>query len=124
MPSYCYSIRDLKGTREVLVERVFPMGKAPNHVTLDDGRRADRDLPAELADVSVSADYSHEIESSAVGWHPSQREEVMAAAKRDGVPLELKSSRDGSVLKALFRNPRQRRKVLKWTRNVDKDSYY
>ena len=124
MPRYSYSIMDKSGQREIVVERVFPMGKQPNHVILEDGRRADRDMAMDFLDVAVSADYAKPIHSTAMGWHPSQREEVMAAARRESVPLELAPSRDGSVLQAVFRNPRQRRKVLRWRKLIDRESFY
>ncbi len=93
MPVYCF-----KTQRGKIVERVFPMGKCPDTITLPRGRSAGRDIAAEWRG-SRATPSNWPMESSAVGVNP---EEVGAAHQESvnlGVPTEFNPATGDAILR-------------------------
>ena len=110
MPVYCY--RSKRGDR---IERVYGMGKAPQHI-IEDGVRFDRDFRSES--VGIPATMGWPMEDYASGVAPSQRKDLEKYLARKGVPTEV--SKDGNPI---YRDARHRRKVLKARGLHDRNSY-
>lgn len=99
MPTYCFTTKEGE-----TVERWFPMGKAPEYVRLEDGRRARRDILAEHGEFRPTCG-NWPILSDALGVHPSQVAEATAQAHSVGVPTEFRP--DG---RAVLRSPEHRKR--------------
>jgi len=112
VPFYCYST----GSGPV-VELMFPMGKAPKTITLDDGVVAGRDFQAERCAFSGTPG-QWPIECDASGVHPAQRKAAYQESVRNGVPTLFTD--DG---RAVLRDKGHRKKYLKSLGIVDRNSY-
>ena len=88
MPIYCFTTDDGE-----TVEELFPIDDHPDTVTLDDGRRAVRDMTAEgKGGTRQSANWPFHCYSVGVG--ESQREEAMAHSRKIGIPTEFDEQGD------------------------------
>jgi hypothetical protein len=111
MPVYCYETEKTKK----IVERVFPIGKAPK-IVYHQGEKACRCLQAEA--VSVPSSSGWPIACYASGVHASQAGELREFLKKSGVPTEVTADGD-----PVYRNARHRRKALKARGLFDKSAF-
>ncbi len=105
MATFCFS--DESGG--VTVERDYPVGKAPESIKLDDGRRAHRDYAAE---------HRTPVRRAGAGWpmppcyasgvHASQAGELREFLRKSGVPTEVNRNGD-----PIYRNVSHQRAALK-----------
>lgn len=117
MPRYCYTIWDGR-ERVRTVEVTHPMGQAPECIALD-GQLAELDVAAQARTIGAKCDWPRPVHSHSAGFMRGQRAEAMAAAERDGVPLEL--APDGA---AIFRNDTQKTSVARWRGLHDNDGIH
>jgi len=113
---YCYTTEDGCTT-----EQVFPMGEAPNSVTLMDGRTAFRDIAAEhpARGPRTAVGSKWPICSESAGVHPDQIPEAMAHCESMGVPTSY--TKDG---RAILVSRSHRARHLKAVGLFDKDAGY
>ena len=112
MPTYCYRVDG----GERIIERVFPMGKAPRAVKLPNDMIARRDFAAEH--VGVPALKGWPIECLGSGVNANQAGELRKHLKDRGCATEV--SGDGNPI---YRDPAHRKKALKARGLCDKSSY-
>jgi len=96
-------------------EKKFPCGKAPDTITLDDGR---------TACLTFGKPYIAETEGwpltcVASGVHPEQRQELSDYLTKKGVPTEV--TKDGDPV---YKSASHRRKALKARGMHDRNSFY
>lgn len=107
---YCYETKS-----GVILERVFPVGKAPSRIK--HGRHfALRSFAAEHK--SVPATKGWPMTCCASGVHPDQAGELREHFNKSGVPTEVNSQGD-----PIYRDINHRRKALKCRGIVDKSSF-
>lgn len=109
MPTYCYS--DDSGHYE---EKVFPMGKAPHCVQVDEFTLV-RDFAAEQGAVRTIASWP--LECLASGVPPSQSGELREFFKKHGENVEVRNGHP------VYTSPNQRKRLLKLRGLHDNDSY-
>ena len=112
MPVYCYRTPDDK-----LHERVYPMGRAPDELTIG-GKNAVRDIAAEHRGAN-DVPGAWPLLSDSVGVHPAQRKQAMEAAARAGVPTEFTSAGE-----AVFRDRAHRKAYCRFRKVHDLDGGY
>lgn len=112
MPVYCY-----RGERSQAVERVFPIGKAPD-VFFEDGKRFKRDRAAEMASISVPATSGWPMTCYASGVNANQAGELRNHLADAGVPTEVTADGD-----PVYRNAKHRKKALKARGMFDKAAF-
>lgn len=100
MPTYCY--RHPFGE---IIERTFPMGKAPAFIDLD-GLEAKRDYAAECVAVPSTKGWPMEP-CFASGVHADQAQELRDCLKDRGVPTEVTKSGD-----PVYQSATHRKKAL------------
>lgn len=110
MPTYCFETPDGQ-----VVERVFPIGKAPRTVNVD-GHIARRSFRYESKSLPTTSGWP--LECVASGVHASQRTELSTLLRRKGVPTDV--SKDGNPI---YRNARHRSNALKARGFYDKNAY-
>ncbi len=108
---YCFSTKD--GQVE---ERNYPMGQAPESVTLDDGRVAERDFAAEHLPRRAGSGWP--MVCFASGVNADQAGELRELFKKGGVPTEV--TRDGDPV---YTSAAHRKRALKLRGFFDKASY-
>ena len=111
MPTYCYG--DKQGN---VVERVFPMGKAPRSITID-RCRFNRALYAEFKSVPASSS-SWPMTCHASGVNPEQAGELRSLLRENGVPTDVTNDGD-----PVYRDKNHRKKALKVRGLVDRSSF-
>jgi len=111
MPTYCYA----SPTGEV-VERVFPMGKAPKTVKLADGSRATRSFHHEAVGVPPTKGWP--LTCIASGVHVSQAQQLRDYLKQHGVPTEVTAGGD-----PVYRDTNHRRRALQVRGMFDRASF-
>lgn len=109
MPTYCYRHGD------DLVEKVFPIGKAPKFIEVGK-RRYQRSFGDERVGVPPTKGWP--IECVASGVHPDQAQELRDHFTKHGLPTEVSS--DGNPI---YRDANHRKKALKLRGFHDKASY-
>ena len=109
MPVYCYQ------AKEKIIERVFPIGKAPKMVYFN-GARAYRCMQAER--VSVPSSSGWPMECCASGVHASQAGELREYLAKRGVPTDV--TKDGDPV---YRSAAHRKKALKARGLFDKRAF-
>lgn len=114
MPAYCFTTEDDAAT----VERIFPIGEAPEKVTLDDGREAFRDMGAEMRGFDNTPG-NWPQHSDAMGVNPDQREEAYNASVAAGVPTHFDN--DGC---AVFENATHRKRFCESQGFYDRNGGY
>jgi len=110
MPMYCY--KDQYGNT---MEQMFPMGEAPEIITIDE-RFYERDYSAEHHAVPATTGWP--IECYASGVNAADADKLRKHFKEIGVPTEV--SKDGNPI---YRDARHRRKALKARGFMDKSAY-
>jgi len=108
---YCYETSD-----GVVVERMFPMGKAPQRIRTADGAEAVRSFAAEGA--SVPATKGWPMTCYASGVNAEQAGALRKELADMGVPTQVTSDGD-----PVYRDARHRRKALKARGIVDRNSF-
>ena len=111
MPLYCYSTP----TDEV-VELFYPMGKAPEHVVLENNAIAVRDFGAEHAPRQAGGGWPIKCVASAV--KPNQAQALRDLFKREGLSVQV--TNDG---RPIYENAQHRKRALKVRGFHDNDSY-
>lgn len=101
MPTYCYST-----PAGQVVERIFPMGKAPPSIHLGSDLVAKRDYQAERVAVPATAGWPMEP-CYASGVHAEQAGELRDHLRDRGVPTEVTSGGD-----PIYRSAAHRTKAL------------
>ena len=96
MPSYCYT----SPTGET-VERFFPMGDAPQAITLD-GQEAKRDYQAERVGVPATKGWPM-VPCFASGVHPKQAQELRDGLRKAGIATEVTRGGDPIYTSAVHR---------------------
>ena len=110
MPTYCYET-----DAGDVVERVYPMGKAPGSISFD-GKVARRSFAAERKGMPAKSGWP--MTCFASGVNASQAQELRDHFVKCGVPTEVTSDGD-----PIYRDPAHRKKALKVRGMVDKLSY-
>jgi len=108
---YCY-----ESPSGVILERVFPVGKAPRSVIDKCGQLCLRSFQAES--ISVPAPAGWPMTCYASGVHPEQAGELRKTLADSGVPTEVTRAGD-----PIYRDARHRRAALKVRGIVDKSSF-
>jgi hypothetical protein len=111
MVAYCFSTADGR-----VVDRYFPMGKAPSNVALEDGALAERDFAAEHAPRRSCGGWPMECYAS--GVHASQAGELREFFRQRGENVEV--TKDGDPV---YTSASQRKRLLKLRGFVDKSAY-
>lgn len=111
MPVYCYQ-NERSG---MIIEEVFPMGKAPKEIVVND-RRYVRSFAAENKGVPSASGWPLECVASGVNAKDSGK--LKSFLNSRGVPTEV--SRDGNPI---YTDAGHRRKALKARGLFDKSSY-
>jgi hypothetical protein len=110
MPTYCYETPG-----GAVVERVFPIGKAPRVIQV--GRvSARRSFSAERASIPPAKGWP--LTCFASGVNAAQAGQLREFLNRKGVPTEV--TRDGDPI---YRNAQHRRKALKARGLFDRSSF-
>lgn len=118
MPAYCYTTDDGE-----VVERVYPMGKAPRKIKLRDGRTANRNFAVEHSAPVPTTDACWPLYSRALGVPPESVAEHTKFFADRGIPCEFKENKHGMYDMKL--NSRQhRRQVLRAVGMHDRDGGY
>lgn len=119
MVLYCYRTSD-----GVLIERAFPLGKAPKRISVG-GKKAARSLADEnkvfhMGEVrgSVRPGKTWPMTCFASGVHASQAGELRDHLAQAGVPTQVTADGD-----PVYRSAAHRKKALKARGLVDKKSY-
>ena len=112
MPIYCYKTADGE-----VVDRVFAMGKAPEAITLDDGRPAERNFQAEHSPRTAGGGWPMEP-CFASGVNASQAGELREFFAKHGCKTEVTSDGD-----PIYISPSHRKRALKVRGIHDKASY-
>jgi len=105
MPAYCYEMDDGE-----IIERVFPVGKAPKTLT------ARRCFAAERKGLPPSKGWPMTCVAS--GVNASQADELRKHFQQVGVPTEVTSDGD-----PIYRDAKHRKKALKARGFVDRSSF-
>jgi hypothetical protein len=111
----CYCYRTNKGE---IVNRYFPMGKAPKFIDMGLGNLAHRDFRAEQCGVP-SKGAGWPIECIASGVNAGQADQLRAEFERVGVPTEV--SKNGNPI---YTDATHRRKALKARGLHDRKAFY
>ena len=111
MPTYCYQ----HGETGRIVERVFPVGKAPRFF-IEKGRHYTRCYQAERASIPPAKGWP--LTCFASGVNAAQAGQLREFLNRKGVPTEV--TRDGDPI---YRNAQHRRKALKARGLFDRSSF-
>ncbi len=110
MPVYCY-----QSEKGQMVERVYPIGKAPREITEGD-KTFKRCYQAERVGVPPTTGWP--ITCFASGVAPDQADELRQHFKQVGVPTEVTAEGD-----PVYRDAAHRRKALKARGFVDRASF-
>lgn len=110
MPVYCFETNDGQ-----VVERFFPIGKAPREVDID-GKPARRSFRAESKSLPATSGWP--LECVASGVNAKQRNDLIDYFKKKGVPTDV--TKDGNPV---YRDKRHRDKALKARGYFDKNAY-
>jgi hypothetical protein len=113
MPIYCYETEDGQ-----VVEELFPVGKAPKTVVLDDGSVAKRNLACELKPCRSHTGAGWPFECIASGVHPSQAQQLRDYFRKAGVPTDV--SPGGNPV---YTSAAHRKRALKCRGFFDKSSF-
>ncbi len=111
--TYCYTAE----AGSIPVEREFERGEAPPEITLDDGRKAQRDYRAELQPTHATG-AGWPFACFASGVQPEQRKELQDYLAKKGVPTEVNGSGD-----PVYRNSAHRKAALKARGMFDRASF-
>jgi len=117
MPTYCYRRRD----NGEIVERVITVAQMiqlGNTLTLEDGVKADRDIPAEMSGVHATPG-AWPMESRAAGVNPDQIPQAREYAASLGVPTQF--TKTGA---AIFTDRQHRAKFLRAHGMFDQQAGY
>ena len=98
MSIYCHTTNDGE-----TVEWIFRMGKAPQSVTLPDGRVADRDIAAEHGGFKNTSG-NWPMNSDALGCHPNQVKKLSEALAEQGVVTNFTNDGRAVVTSRAHRN--------------------
>jgi hypothetical protein len=120
MPTYCYRTEDGE-----IIDMAFSRGEAPSEVELSDGRKAVRDLRAELTGSVISVRGGGQSSRTwpmepciASGVHPDQAPELRAHFKKHGVSVDVPPHGD-----PIYESAGQRKKALKCRGMHDRNSF-
>ena len=111
MPTYCFSADD-----GVVVERQFPIGKAPSFIVLDDDRIAVRDYRPTTSHRPGSGWPMPPCIGS--GVHPSQAQELRDFLAKAGCPTEVTGGGN-----PIYRNASHQKQALAARGIVNKSSF-
>ena len=111
MPIYCYETR-----RGRIIERVFPIGKAPHVIELPRGGEATRNFSAERKGLPPTKGWPMTCYAS--GVNANQAGELRSLLASKGVPTEV--TRDGDPV---YRDATHRKKALRARGLFDKSSF-
>lgn len=125
MVTYCYRYVDPLSEEEEILERAFPMGKAPTILRFEDGSFATRDYGAERVGGAVKGT-ENPIRSRTwpmspcvgSGVHASQARELREHLAKRGCKTEVTAGGD-----PIYTSAAHRKKALKIRGMYDKASY-
>lgn len=119
MGRYCYRVGDEVVEVIMSAAEMQSRQKADGSIVLDDGRKGQRDYPAEYAPRRSSGDDAWPIHSEAAAVNPEDVPAAMADAKAHGVPTSF--DRHG---RPVLRTREHRRQYLKSVGMFDRDAGY
>jgi len=120
MPIYCYKTED-----NLVVDRTFPAGQAPENIVLPSGEIITRDYQAEARGMLCTVKGSTSPRKQtwpmtcyASGVHPSQAGELRQHLRERGCPTEVTKGGD-----PIYNSPAHRKKALKVRGMHDRNSF-
>jgi len=114
MPTYCY----IHPRTKAIVERVFPMGKAPEIVRINRVPHS-RCIAAEIAGQGGLRPSTWPMKSRALAVHPTQRRQYERFSEKHGVPTNF-----DEMGRPIFRTRDHRKKYCELVGATDFDGGY